>query len=136
MEVTDLESSTGFWLTQFALSEETKADVYYYGFIILFLLVLVCLALYFLWRNQIKSFWQFLQFPVLHRNVTFLFQGFLPDIFKVIGLLQYGHSPNMILKLCLLVSSPLNHSYKHIWWKGCPHWELSHTWSGMAPSSW
>ncbi|XP_008524833.1 serine/threonine-protein kinase VRK2 isoform X1 [Equus przewalskii] len=48
MEVTDLESSTGFWLTQFALSEETKADVYYYGFIILFLLVLVCLALYFL----------------------------------------------------------------------------------------
>ncbi|XP_027476585.1 serine/threonine-protein kinase VRK2 isoform X2 [Zalophus californianus] len=28
--------------------EETKADVYYYGFIILFLLTLVCLALYFL----------------------------------------------------------------------------------------
>ncbi|XP_014646973.1 PREDICTED: serine/threonine-protein kinase VRK2 [Ceratotherium simum simum] len=50
MEVTNLESSTGFWLTmsQFTLSEEAKADVYYYGFIILFLFVLVCLALYFL----------------------------------------------------------------------------------------
>ncbi|XP_036190382.1 serine/threonine-protein kinase VRK2 isoform X5 [Myotis myotis] len=49
MEVTDL-SSTGFWSTisQFTLSEETKADVYYYGFIILLLLMLVGLALYFL----------------------------------------------------------------------------------------
>lgn len=50
MEVTDLESSTGLWraISQFTLSEETKADVYYYGFTILFLLVIVCLALYFL----------------------------------------------------------------------------------------
>ncbi|XP_059515742.1 serine/threonine-protein kinase VRK2 isoform X4 [Myotis daubentonii] len=48
-EVTDL-SSTGFWsaISQFTLSEETKADVYYYGFIILLLLMLVGLALYFL----------------------------------------------------------------------------------------
>ncbi|XP_047379337.1 serine/threonine-protein kinase VRK2 isoform X2 [Sciurus carolinensis] len=46
--VTDLESSTGLWpaISQFTLSEEAKADVYYYGFIILFLLILVCLALY------------------------------------------------------------------------------------------
>ncbi|XP_032508827.1 serine/threonine-protein kinase VRK2 isoform X2 [Phocoena sinus] len=50
MEVTELDSSTGFWLTisQFTLSEEIKADVYYYGFTILLLLILVCLALYFL----------------------------------------------------------------------------------------
>ncbi|XP_054431392.1 serine/threonine-protein kinase VRK2 [Pteronotus mesoamericanus] len=49
-EVTDLRSSTGFSLptSQFTLSEETKADVYYYGVTILFLLILVCLALYFL----------------------------------------------------------------------------------------
>lgn len=48
--VTDLESSTGLWTTisQLTLSEEAKADVYYYGFIILFLLILVCLALYIL----------------------------------------------------------------------------------------
>lgn len=48
MQVTDLQSSTGFWLalSQFTLSEETKADVYYYGFTILFLLMLVGLALY------------------------------------------------------------------------------------------
>nr|XP_012604126.1 serine/threonine-protein kinase VRK2 isoform X3 [Microcebus murinus] len=47
---TDLESSTGLWptISQFTLSEETKSDVYYYGFTILVLLVLVCLALYFL----------------------------------------------------------------------------------------
>ncbi|KAG3267292.1 vaccinia related kinase 2, transcript variant X1 [Ictidomys tridecemlineatus] len=45
--VTDLESSTGLWptISQFTLSEEAKADVYYYGFIIVFLLILVCLAL-------------------------------------------------------------------------------------------
>ncbi|XP_057596618.1 serine/threonine-protein kinase VRK2 isoform X1 [Hippopotamus amphibius kiboko] len=50
MEVTKLDSSTGFWFTisQFTLSEEIKAEVYYYGFTILFLLILVCLALYFL----------------------------------------------------------------------------------------
>ncbi|XP_019572750.2 serine/threonine-protein kinase VRK2 isoform X2 [Rhinolophus sinicus] len=50
MEVTDLESSTGLWraISQFTLSEETKADVYYYGLTILILLVIVCLALYFL----------------------------------------------------------------------------------------
>ncbi|XP_045436714.1 serine/threonine-protein kinase VRK2 isoform X3 [Pipistrellus kuhlii] len=49
MEVTDL-SSTGFWsaISQFTLSEEAKADVYYYGFIILLLLMLMGLALYFL----------------------------------------------------------------------------------------
>lgn len=84
MEVTDLESSTGLWraISQFTLSEETKADVYYYGFTIVFLLVVVFLALYFLWRYQTKSF----KFPFF--SVTFLFQGFLPDIFKVIGLLK------------------------------------------------
>ncbi|XP_030733151.1 serine/threonine-protein kinase VRK2 isoform X2 [Globicephala melas] len=50
MEVTELDSATGFWLTisQFTLSEEIKADVYYYGFTVLLLLILVCLALYFL----------------------------------------------------------------------------------------
>uniref|UniRef100_A0A5F9D529 VRK serine/threonine kinase 2 n=1 Tax=Oryctolagus cuniculus TaxID=9986 RepID=A0A5F9D529_RABIT len=50
MEVTNTESSTGLWPTifQLTLSEEAKADVYYYGFTILVLLVLVCLALYFL----------------------------------------------------------------------------------------
>uniref|UniRef100_A0A8C3YHX1 Serine/threonine-protein kinase VRK2 n=1 Tax=Catagonus wagneri TaxID=51154 RepID=A0A8C3YHX1_9CETA len=49
-EGTELENSTGFWLTmsQFTLSEETKVDICYYGFTILFLLILVCLALYFL----------------------------------------------------------------------------------------
>uniref|UniRef100_A0A2K6G8I6 non-specific serine/threonine protein kinase n=2 Tax=Propithecus coquereli TaxID=379532 RepID=A0A2K6G8I6_PROCO len=48
--IKDLESSTRLWSTisQFTLSEEIKADVYYYGFTILVLLVLVCLALYFL----------------------------------------------------------------------------------------
>ncbi|ELK14691.1 Serine/threonine-protein kinase VRK2 [Pteropus alecto] len=48
MEVT--ESSTGFWLpiSQFTLHGDTKADVCYYGFTILFLLMLICLALYFL----------------------------------------------------------------------------------------
>nr|KAF6430494.1 VRK serine/threonine kinase 2 [Molossus molossus] len=50
MGITDLESTTGFWpaISQFTLSEESKADVYYYGFTILFLLILVGLALYFL----------------------------------------------------------------------------------------
>ncbi|XP_007533794.2 serine/threonine-protein kinase VRK2 isoform X2 [Erinaceus europaeus] len=50
VEATDVQRSTGFWFTisQFSLSEEAKADVYYYGFIILCLLTLVCLALYFL----------------------------------------------------------------------------------------
>lgn len=28
---------------------------------------------------------------------------------NLLTLLQYGHSPNMMLKLCLLVISPLNH---------------------------
>lgn len=48
--VTDLVSSADRWPTvsQSALSEETKADVYYYGFTIVILLTLVCLALYFL----------------------------------------------------------------------------------------
>lgn len=41
-------STTGLEVTDFTLSEKTKADMYYYGFIILFLLTLVCLALYFL----------------------------------------------------------------------------------------
>ncbi|ELR61503.1 Serine/threonine-protein kinase VRK2 [Bos mutus] len=50
MEVTELDSSTGFWLTvsQFTFSEEMKLDIYYYSFTIIFLLILVCLALYFL----------------------------------------------------------------------------------------
>ncbi|KAM7078570.1 serine/threonine-protein kinase VRK2 isoform 2-T2 [Molossus nigricans] len=50
MGITDLESTTGVWpaISQFTLSEESKADVYYYGFTILFLLILVGLALYFL----------------------------------------------------------------------------------------
>lgn len=50
MEATDLEETTGFWLTnsQFTLSEKTKADIYYYGFTILFLLILVYLSLCFL----------------------------------------------------------------------------------------
>ncbi|XP_004397787.1 PREDICTED: serine/threonine-protein kinase VRK2 [Odobenus rosmarus divergens] len=38
-------STAGMEVTDF---EETKADMYYYGFIVLFLLTLVCLALYFL----------------------------------------------------------------------------------------
>ncbi|KAL4694634.1 hypothetical protein H8957_002273 [Semnopithecus entellus] len=44
------ESSTGLWptISQFTLSEETNADVYYYGIIISVLLMLVLLALYFL----------------------------------------------------------------------------------------
>ncbi|XP_032147959.1 serine/threonine-protein kinase VRK2 isoform X2 [Sapajus apella] len=48
--ITDLESPTGLWSTisQFTLSEEIKADVYYYSIIIPVLLTLVCLALYFL----------------------------------------------------------------------------------------
>ncbi|VCW96696.1 unnamed protein product [Gulo gulo] len=41
-------SAAGMEVTDFTLSEEMKADMYYYGFIILFLLTLVCLALYFL----------------------------------------------------------------------------------------
>ncbi|XP_045835337.1 serine/threonine-protein kinase VRK2 isoform X3 [Meles meles] len=41
-------STTGMEVTDFTLSEEMKADMYCYGFIILFLLTLVCLALYFL----------------------------------------------------------------------------------------
>ncbi|XP_004636245.1 serine/threonine-protein kinase VRK2 [Octodon degus] len=50
IEVTDLQISTGFWSTisQFTLSEETKSDVHFYGFIIFLLLILVCLTLYFL----------------------------------------------------------------------------------------
>ncbi|KAM7238885.1 hypothetical protein CapIbe_010405 [Capra ibex] len=50
MEVTELDSSTGFWFTvsQFTFSEEIKVDIYYYAFTIIFLLILVCLALYFL----------------------------------------------------------------------------------------
>ncbi|XP_037383332.1 serine/threonine-protein kinase VRK2 isoform X2 [Talpa occidentalis] len=50
MEARELESSTGFGLniSQFTLSEETKAEVYPYGVIILCLLILICLALYFL----------------------------------------------------------------------------------------
>ncbi|XP_070654799.1 serine/threonine-protein kinase VRK2 isoform X4 [Bos indicus] len=50
MEVTELDSSTGFWLTvsQFTFSEEMKLDIYYYSFTIIFLLILVYLALYFL----------------------------------------------------------------------------------------
>lgn len=49
MEVTNL-SSTGFWsaISQFTLSKEANADVYFYGFIILLLLMLMGLALYFL----------------------------------------------------------------------------------------
>nr|XP_004669027.2 serine/threonine-protein kinase VRK2 isoform X2 [Jaculus jaculus] len=48
--ITDLESSTGLWPTasQLSLSEETKTDVYYYGFTIVVLVILVCLALCFL----------------------------------------------------------------------------------------
>lgn len=41
-------STTGMEVPDWTLSEEAKADVYYYGFIVLFLLTLVCLALYFL----------------------------------------------------------------------------------------
>ncbi|KAM5227875.1 serine/threonine-protein kinase VRK2 [Ctenodactylus gundi] len=50
VNVKDLESSTGLWpsISQLTLSEETKADMYYYGFTIFFLLIMVCLALYFL----------------------------------------------------------------------------------------
>ncbi|NP_001388334.1 serine/threonine-protein kinase VRK2 [Rattus norvegicus] len=48
--VTDLESSPRFWpaVLQLTLSEEAKADVYYYGLTIFCLLTLVCLALCFL----------------------------------------------------------------------------------------
>ena len=48
--VTDLESSPRFWpaIFQLTLSEETKADVYYYGITIFCLLIFVFLALYFL----------------------------------------------------------------------------------------
>ncbi|XP_052055590.1 serine/threonine-protein kinase VRK2 [Apodemus sylvaticus] len=48
--VTDMESSPRFWpaVFQLTLSEETKADVCYYGLTIFCLLTLVCLALYFL----------------------------------------------------------------------------------------
>ncbi|XP_028633529.1 serine/threonine-protein kinase VRK2 isoform X2 [Grammomys surdaster] len=48
--VTDLESSPRLWpaVFQLSLSEETKADMYYYGLTIFCLLTLVCLALYFL----------------------------------------------------------------------------------------
>ncbi|XP_037663059.1 serine/threonine-protein kinase VRK2 isoform X2 [Choloepus didactylus] len=50
MSITDLESCRGLWptISQFTLSEETKADVYRYSLIILFLLILVFLTLYFL----------------------------------------------------------------------------------------
>ncbi|XP_008588475.1 PREDICTED: serine/threonine-protein kinase VRK2 [Galeopterus variegatus] len=50
MGVTDLESRSGWWpaISQFTLSEETKADMYYYGPIIFFLSMLIVLALYFL----------------------------------------------------------------------------------------
>ncbi|XP_004470523.1 serine/threonine-protein kinase VRK2 isoform X2 [Dasypus novemcinctus] len=50
MKATDLESCKGLWptISQFTLSEEAKADVYCYSLIILFLLLLVLLALYFL----------------------------------------------------------------------------------------
>ena len=43
MEVTELEISKELWLTisQFTLNEETEADVNYYGFLILFLLILL-----------------------------------------------------------------------------------------------
>ncbi|GAB1295870.1 Serine/threonine-protein kinase VRK2 [Apodemus speciosus] len=48
--VTDMESSQRVWpaVFQLTLSEETKADVCYYGLTIFCLLTLVCLALYFL----------------------------------------------------------------------------------------
>ncbi|XP_073905864.1 serine/threonine-protein kinase VRK2 isoform X2 [Castor canadensis] len=48
--VIHLESSVRVWpvISQFTLSEETKEDVYYYGFAIVFLLTLICLVLYFL----------------------------------------------------------------------------------------
>ncbi|XP_062933945.1 serine/threonine-protein kinase VRK2 isoform X2 [Cynocephalus volans] len=50
MGVTDLESCTGWWsaISQFTLSEETKADMCYYGPIIFFLSMLIVLVLYFL----------------------------------------------------------------------------------------
>ncbi|XP_077622612.1 serine/threonine-protein kinase VRK2 isoform X2 [Crocuta crocuta] len=41
-------SPTGMEVRDSTLSEETEADVYYYGFIVLFLLILVGLTLYFL----------------------------------------------------------------------------------------
>ncbi|XP_003417628.1 serine/threonine-protein kinase VRK2 isoform X1 [Loxodonta africana] len=48
--VTELESSLGLWpaMSQFTLSEETKTGVYFYSLLILFLLMLIFLALYFL----------------------------------------------------------------------------------------
>ncbi|XP_007936207.1 serine/threonine-protein kinase VRK2 [Orycteropus afer afer] len=50
MGVTELESSSGLWptISQITLSEETKTGVYFYSFLILFLLMLIFLALYFL----------------------------------------------------------------------------------------
>ncbi|KAM8786220.1 serine/threonine-protein kinase VRK2 [Rhynchonycteris naso] len=50
MKVPDLENSTGFWpaISQFTLSEETNADVYYYGFTILLLLIMICFVLSYL----------------------------------------------------------------------------------------
>ncbi|KAM9187812.1 serine/threonine-protein kinase VRK2 isoform 1-T3 [Dugong dugon] len=48
--VTELESSLGCWptISQFTLSEEMKTSVYFYSLLILFLLMLIFLALYFL----------------------------------------------------------------------------------------
>ncbi|XP_066123271.1 serine/threonine-protein kinase VRK2 isoform X2 [Saccopteryx bilineata] len=50
MQIPDLENSPGFWpaISQFTLSEETHADVYYYGFTILVLLMLICIVLSYL----------------------------------------------------------------------------------------
>lgn len=50
MGVTDLERPPGLWpaVFQLTLSDEMKAEVYYYGLTIVFLLILVCLALYLL----------------------------------------------------------------------------------------
>lgn len=86
-EVTGLKRSTGFSsaTARFSLSSKTKADVCFYGIIILFLLICI-LILYFLWRHQTKSFWSFLKFQFFTECYIFTSQGFLPDIFKVIGL--------------------------------------------------
>lgn len=89
--VTDLESSPRFWpaVLQLTLSDEAKADVYYYGLTILCLLTLVCLALCFLWSHWIN--WLLLLFLSLNSfkhsvsSQVGSIQGFLPDIFKVIG---------------------------------------------------
>lgn len=107
---------------------------YRYTMTILVLLILIFLVLYFLWYHHLKC----LEFmcSVIHPELYKLFfQSFFIDIFTEIGLLQYGHSPKMTLKLCLLEGRPCNHSNKQAWWKGCPHRESPHTWSGIAPSS-